>query len=45
MNGIVIKNTYYYYDFSTGKFVTKYEEILPENLEFAKTSEIMYKDK
>ena len=24
MNGIVIKNTYYYYDFSTGKFVTKY---------------------
>ena len=45
MNGIVIKNTYYYYDFSTGKFVTKYEEILPENLEFAKTSEIIYKDK
>mgnify|MGYP000854196957 FL=1 len=45
MNGIVIKNTYYYYDFSTGKFVTKYEEILPENLEFAKTSKIMYKDK
>ena len=45
MNGIVIKNTYYYYDFSTGKFVTKYEEILPENLEFAKTSEIIYEDK
>ena len=45
MNGIVIKNTYYYYDFNTGKLVTKYEEILSENLEFAKTSEIMYKDK
>ena len=45
MNGIVIKNTYYYYDFNTGKLVTKYEEILSENLEFAKTSEIIYKDK
>ena len=45
MNGIVIKHTYYYYDFNTGKLVTKYEEILPENLEFAKTSEIIYEDK
>ena len=31
MNGIVIKHTYYYYDFNTGQLVTKYEEILHED--------------
>lgn len=42
MNGILIKHIYYYYDFNTGKPVTKYEETFPENLEFAKTSKIIY---
>lgn len=43
MNGIPIKHIYYY-DFNTGKSVTKYEEIFPENLEFAKTSKIIYNE-
>ena len=40
VNGIIVKITYYYYNLETGKFITKYEEGLPEDLELARTAKV-----
>ena len=42
VNDIVVKITYYFYDLNSKKYITKYEEILTENLEYLKNTEMVY---
>ena len=42
VNNIIVKSTYYYYDSNTKKSITKYEQILTENLEYLKNTKMVY---
>ena len=41
VNNIIVKSTYYY-DSNTKKSITKYKQILTENLEYLKNIEMVY---